>query len=287
MKRTAYSDESFKIYLKQIQSKPLLTRKEEIKLTERKNKGDKEAVKKLTEGNLRLVVYVAKRFFNCGLDFMDLIGEGNDGLLKAVEKYKLGHGTRFSSYAVPWIEQSMIRGIARKGKTIRLPDNLNLDVLKAKKISREFIQKFGKKPHAKEIARRMKISESKAKKLLGLDSKIISLDQPVMNKNEENNEGKLLSDFIEDKLAINPFDMANYKVDHENWGKWLKKNLNEKEEFVIRERYGFNDGIPKVLNEIGSKMNVTREMVRLIQEKALEKIRRAFLRNRYIPHNLF
>ena len=260
-------DEPIKMYLREIGQIPLLSYEEEIDYAQRVLNGDEEAKQKLIESNLRLVVSIAKKHTNRGLKMLDLIQEGNMGLMKAVEKFEYEKGFKFSTYATWWIRQAITRAIADQGRTIRIPVHMIETINKIKKESRIILQETGKEPTAEELAKKLEIPVDKVKNILEMNQDPISLETPVGS--EEDSE---LGDFVEDDKFLNPYDATTRVLLKEQLDEILK-TLNEREEMVLRYRYGLDDGSQKTLEEVGKIFNVTRERIRQIEVKALRKLR--------------
>ena len=260
-------DEPIKMYLREIGQIPLLSYEEEIDYAQRVLNGDEEAKQKLIESNLRLVVSIAKKHTNRGLKMLDLIQEGNMGLMKAVEKFEYEKGFKFSTYATWWIRQAITRAIAEQGRTIRIPVHMIETINKIKKESRIILQETGKEPTAEELAKKLEIPVDKVKNILEMNQDPISLETPVGS--EEDSE---LGDFVEDDKFLNPYDATTRVLLKEQLDEILK-TLNEREEMVLRYRYGLDDGSQKTLEEVGKIFNVTRERIRQIEVKALRKLR--------------
>ena len=260
-------DEPIKMYLREIGQIPLLSYEEEIDYAQRVLKGDEEAKQKLIESNLRLVVSIAKKHTNRGLKMLDLIQEGNMGLMKAVEKFEYEKGFKFSTYATWWIRQAITRAIADQGRTIRIPVHMIETINKIKKESRIILQETGKEPTAEELSKKLEIPVDKVKNILEMNQDPISLETPVGS--EEDSE---LGDFVEDDKFLNPYDATTRVLLKEQLDEILK-TLNEREEMVLRYRYGLDDGSQKTLEEVGKIFNVTRERIRQIEVKALRKLR--------------
>ena len=260
-------DEPIKMYLREIGQIPLLTYEEEIALAQKVLENDEEAKQKLIESNLRLVVSIAKKHTNRGLKMLDLIQEGNMGLMKAVEKFEYEKGFKFSTYATWWIRQAITRAIADQGRTIRIPVHMIETINKIKKESRIILQETGKEASAEELAKKLEIPVDKVKSILEMNQDPISLETPVGS--EEDSE---LGDFVEDDKFLNPYDATTRVLLKEQLDGVLK-TLSEREEMVLRYRYGLDDGSPKTLEEVGKIFNVTRERIRQIEVKALRKLR--------------
>ena len=260
-------DEPIKMYLREIGQIPLLSYEEEIDYAQRVLNGDEEAKQKLIESNLRLVVSIAKKHTNRGLKMLDLIQEGNMGLMKAVEKFEYEKGFKFSTYATWWIRQAITRAIADQGRTIRIPVHMIETINKIKKESRIILQETGKEPTAEELAKKLEIPVDKVKNILEMNQDPISLETPVGS--EEDSE---LGDFVEDDKFLNPYDATTRVLLKEQLDEILK-TLNEREEMVLRYRFGLDDGSQKTLEEVGKIFNVTRERIRQIEVKALRKLR--------------
>ena len=260
-------DEPIKMYLKEIGQIPLLSYEEEIDYAQRVLNGEEEAKQKLIESNLRLVVSIAKKHTNRGLKMLDLIQEGNMGLMKAVEKFEYEKGFKFSTYATWWIRQAITRAIADQGRTIRIPVHMIETINKIKKESRIILQETGKEPTAEELAKKLELPVEKVKSILEMNQDPISLETPVGS--EEDSE---LGDFVEDDKFANPYDATTRVLLKEQLDEVLK-TLNDREEMVLRYRYGLDDGSQKTLEEVGKIFNVTRERIRQIEVKALRKLR--------------
>ena len=260
-------DEPIKMYLREIGQIPLLSYEEEIDYAQKVLNGEEEAKQKLIESNLRLVVSIAKKHTNRGLKMLDLIQEGNMGLMKAVEKFEYEKGFKFSTYATWWIRQAITRAIADQGRTIRIPVHMIETINKIKKESRIILQETGKEPTAEELAEKLELPVEKVKSILEMNQDPISLETPVGS--EEDSE---LGDFVEDDKFANPYDATTRVLLKEQLDEVLK-TLNEREEMVLRYRYGLDDGSQKTLEEVGKIFNVTRERIRQIEVKALRKLR--------------
>lgn len=257
-----------KLYLKDIGKVPLLTAEEEIALAKRIEAGDDSARKALTEANLRLVVSIAKKHTGRGMNFLDLIQEGNLGLIKAVEKYDYTKGFKFSTYATWWIKQAITRAIADQARTIRIPVHMIETINKLNRFYRQLTQEFGREPTPKELAEVMGITEEKVREIQKISQDPISLETPIGEEEDSH-----LSDFIPDEDALAPPEAASQALLKEHLREALS-TLTEREEEVIRLRFGLDDGRPRTLEEVGKYFNVTRERIRQIEAKALKKLNR-------------
>lgn len=260
-------DDPVKMYLKDIGKVPLLTGQEEIDLATRMAEGDEEAKRLLSEANLRLVVAIAKKYVGRGLLFLDLIQEGNFGLMKAVEKFDHTKGFRFSTYATWWIRQSITRAIADQARTIRIPVHMVETINKQIRVSRQLLQSLGREPTTEEIAKEMGITEEKVREIQKIAQETISLDTPVGEEEDSN-----LGTFLQDESAANPSEAATNLMLKEQLLDVLN-SLTPREQKVIMLRYGIDDGHPRTLEEVGKEFNVTRERIRQIEAKALKKLR--------------
>ena len=260
-------DDPVKMYLKDIGRVQLLSGDEEIELAVRMMNGDEDAKRRLSEANLRLVVSIAKRYVGRGLLFLDLIQEGNFGLMKAVEKFDYTKGFRFSTYATWWIRQSITRAIADQARTIRIPVHMVETINKEVRASRALLQKLGREPTTEEIAKEMGISEDKVREIQKIAQETISLYTPVGEEEDTN-----LGTFLQDETAANPSDAATNLMLKEQLLDVLS-TLTPREQKVIMLRYGVDDGHPRTLEEVGREFNVTRERIRQIEAKALKKLR--------------
>ncbi len=261
------SNDSVRMYLNEIGRIPLLTAKEEVDLAKRIEKGDLSAKQKLAESNLRLVVSIAKRYIGRGLPFLDLMQEGNFGLLRAVEKFDYRKGFKFSTYATWWIRQAITRAIADQARTIRIPVHMVETINKLRYTQRRLQQELGREPLAEELAAEMDLDVKKVNYILKISQDIVSLEAPVGTE-----EDSKLSDFIEDESAVSPFETAHRKMIKENIAELLEY-LSAREQKIIKMRFGIEDGIPHTLEEVGKEFNVTRERIRQIEGKVLEKLR--------------
>lgn len=260
-------DDPVKMYLKDIGRVPLLSADDEIELARRMQEGDEEAKKKLSEANLRLVVSIAKRYVGRGMLFLDLIQEGNLGLMKAVEKFDYQKGFKFSTYATWWIRQAITRAIADQARTIRIPVHMVETINKLTRVSRILLQKYGREPTPAEIAREMNISEDRVREIQKIAQDPVSLETPIGEEEDSH-----LGDFIEDETTITPSDSVSTTMLKETLLSVLN-SLTPREEKVLRLRYGVDDGRPRTLEEVGREFNVTRERIRQIEAKALRKLR--------------
>ncbi|MDE7163497.1 MAG: RNA polymerase sigma factor RpoD [Clostridia bacterium] len=260
-------DDPVKMYLKDIGEVPLLSADDEIELARRIQEGDEEAKKKLSEANLRLVVSIAKRYVGRGMLFLDLIQEGNIGLMKAVEKFDYQKGFKFSTYATWWIRQAITRAIADQARTIRIPVHMVETINKLTRVSRILLQQLGREPTPAEIAKEMGVSEERVREIQKIAQDPVSLETPIGEEEDSH-----LGDFIEDDRAITPSDSVSTTMLKETLLSVLN-SLTPREEKVLRLRYGVDDGRPRTLEEVGKEFNVTRERIRQIEAKALRKLR--------------
>ena len=260
-------DDPVKVYLKEIGRVPLLTNEEEQELSERMAQGDVQARKRLSEANLRLVVSIAKRYVGRGMQFLDLIQEGNLGLIKAVEKFDHTKGFKFSTYATWWIRQAITRAIADQARTIRIPVHMVETINKVKKVSSQLLHKNGHEPSAEEIAAELDMSVDKVREILRVSQEPVSLETPIGEEEDSH-----LGDFIPDDDAPSPADAASHTLLKEQLGGVLS-TLTPREEKVLRLRFGLEDGRSRTLEEVGKEFNVTRERIRQIEAKALRKLR--------------
>jgi RNA polymerase primary sigma factor len=261
-------DDAIKLYLREIQKTKLLTADEEKELAKRIAKGEKSARDKMIESNLRLVVKIAKRYINRGLPFLDLIEEGNMGLIKAVERFKLSKECRFSTYATWWIRQSIERALVNQSRTIRLPVHVSDDINKMLRVTRELVQKFNREPSIKEVATEMEVNPSYVRRLMVLLKKTYSIEQPM----GENNDYFLI-DTIEDTSTISPSELLEDLNKYELVAEWFS-TLSDSEKKILTLRFGLEDKEPQTLDTIGRSFGVTRERIRQIEAKSLEKLRK-------------
>lgn len=256
-----------KMYLKEIGKVDLLTREEEVELAKRVEAGDELAKRELSEANLRLVVSIAKKYIGRGMSFLDLIQEGNLGLMKAVEKFDYTKGYKFSTYATWWIRQSITRAIADQGRTIRIPVHMIENINKLVRIQRQLLQELGREPKPEEIAEVMNLDVEKVSDMMKIAQKPISLETPI---GEE--EDSQLGDFIEDDQMDTPVDVTTHVMLKEQLFEVLE-SLTDREQKVLRLRFGLDDGKIRTLEEVGQVFDVTRERIRQIEAKALRKLR--------------
>lgn len=260
-------DDPVKMYLKDIGKVPLLSTEEELILAKKMEEGDEEAKRRLSEANLRLVVSIAKRYVGRGMLFLDLIQEGNLGLMKAVEKFDHTKRFKLSTYATWWIRQAITRAIADQARTIRVPVHMVETINKQTRVSRQLLQENGREPTSAEIAEYMGIDEAKVREIQKIAQDPVSLETPIGEEEDSH-----LGDFIEDENASAPSDVASFTMLKEQLIGVLD-TLTPREEKVLRLRYGIDDGKPRTLEEVGKEFNVTRERIRQIEAKALRKLR--------------
>ena len=260
-------EDPVRMYLKEIGKVPLLTADDEIELAKRIEEGDEEAKNKLAEANLRLVVSIAKRYVGRGMLFLDLIQEGNLGLIKAVEKFDYRKGYKFSTYATWWIRQSITRAIADQARTIRIPVHMVETINKLIRISRQLLQELGREPLPEEIAEKMDIDVDRVRTILKISQEPVSLETPIGEEEDSH-----LGDFIQDDNVPVPADAAAFTLLQEQLGEVLD-TLTDREQKVLRLRFGLDDGKSRTLEEVGKEFSVTRERIRQIEAKALRKLR--------------
>jgi RNA polymerase primary sigma factor len=260
-------DDPVRMYLKEIGKVPLLSADEEIELAQRMEKGDSDAKKRLAEANLRLVVSIAKRYVGRGMLFLDLIQEGNLGLIKAVEKFDYRKGYKFSTYATWWIRQAITRAIADQARTIRIPVHMVETINKLIRVSRQLLQELGKEPQPEEIAKEMNMPVEKVREIMKISQEPVSLETPIGEEEDSH-----LGDFIPDDDAPAPSEAAAFTLLKEQLIDVLD-TLTPREEKVLRLRFGLDDGRARTLEEVGKEFNVTRERIRQIEAKALRKLR--------------
>ncbi|MGI6655157.1 MAG: RNA polymerase sigma factor RpoD [Christensenellales bacterium] len=260
-------DDPVRMYLKEIGKVPLLTAEQEVEIAKRMEAGDENAKRELAEANLRLVVSIAKRYVGRGMLFLDLIQEGNLGLIKAVEKFDYTKGYKFSTYATWWIRQAITRAIADQARTIRIPVHMVETINKLIRISRQLLQEYGREPTPEEIAKAMGISESKVREIIKIAQEPVSLETPIGEEEDSH-----LGDFIQDEDAPAPAEAASNALMKELlWD--VLDTLTPREAKVLRLRFGLDDGNPRTLEEVGKEFTVTRERIRQIEAKALRKLR--------------
>lgn len=263
-----------RMYLKEIGRIPLLTRTEEIDVAQRNEAADGDAKQHLIDANLRLVVSIAKKYIGRGMTFLDLIQEGNKGLIRAVEKYNWRKGFKFSTYATWWIRQAITRAIADQARTIRIPVHMVETINKLMRVSRKLMQDFGREPTAEEIAEVMEIEPEKVREILKISQKTTSLETPIGDDGDS-----YLGDFIADESQVTPYDATANRMLKEDIEKVLS-TLTDREARVIRMRFGLNSSRPMTLEEVGKKFGVTRERIRQIEAKALRKLKHPSLRKK-------
>ena len=260
-------DDPVRMYLKEIGKIPLLKPHEEVELARRMHEGDELAKQRLVEANLRLVVSIAKRYVGRGMLFLDLIQEGNLGLIKAVEKFDYVKGFKFSTYATWWIRQAITRAIADQARTIRIPVHMVETINKLIRVSRQLLQELGRDPKPEEIAKEMDMSEEKVREIMKIAQDPVSLETPIGEEEDSH-----LGDFIPDEDALAPAEAAAYSLLKDQIEEVLG-SLNEREQKVLKLRFGLEDGRARTLEEVGKEFDVTRERIRQIEAKALRKLR--------------
>ncbi len=262
-----FNDDPVKMYLKAIGKERLLTAAEEVQLAKKIEKGDQAAKSRLIEANLRLVVSVAKKYVSRGMLFLDLIQEGNLGLIRAVDKYDYKRGFKFSTYATWWIRQAVTRSIADQARTIRIPVHMVENVNKYIRIQRQLLQKLGREPNSDEIAKLLDVTPDRVREIRKIAQETISLDTPIGEGDETR-----LSDFIEDSEVKAPDDAADFSMLQKHL-QIVLGTLKDRERKIIKLRYGLLDGLPRTLEEVGREFNLTRERIRQIEFKVLCKLR--------------
>ena len=260
-------DDPVRMYLKEIGKVPLLSPDEEIELAKKIELGDEEAKKKLAESNLRLVVSIAKRYAGRGMQLLDLIQEGNLGLIKAVEKFDYRKGYKFSTYATWWIRQAITRAIADQARTIRIPVHMVETINRLVRTQRQLVQKLGREATPEELAKELDMPVERVREIMKISQDPVSLETPIGEEEDSH-----LGDFIQDNNVEVPADAATYTLLHEQLMDVLS-TLTEREQKVLRLRFGLDDGRPRTLEEVGRQFNVTRERIRQIESKALRKLR--------------
>lgn len=264
---TGSVDDPVRMYLKEIGRVNLLTAEEEVSLAKRIEQGDQDAKNHLIEANLRLVVSIAKRYVGRGMSFLDLIQEGNLGLLKAVDKFDYTKGFKFSTYATWWIRQAITRAIADQARTIRIPVHMVETINKMIRVQRQLVQELGRDPEVEEIAQEMEITADKVREIMKISQEPVSLEKPIGEEEDSH-----LGDFIPDDDAPSPAEQAAFTMLKEQLMEVLS-SLTPREEKVLRLRFGLDDGRTRTLEEVGREFNVTRERIRQIEAKALRKMR--------------
>ena len=268
----AFADDSVRLYLREIGKIPLLTPEEEADLAQRIVKGDKKAKDKMVESNMRLVVSIAKRYGGRGLDFLDLIQEGNTGLLRAVEKFDPDKGFKFSTYATWWVRQAITRAIADQARTIRIPVHMVETINKVLRTSRKLTAELNREPTNEEIAKELDMETEKIDYVMRIKQDIASLDASV-GRGEGDDEDSVLGDFVEDEERASPEDSAANQILKEQLSEIIA-TLTDREQKIIRLRFGIGGGRPHTLEEVGAEFDVTRERIRQIEAKALSKLRK-------------
>ena len=267
----AFADDSVRLYLREIGKIPLLTPEEEADLAQRIVKGDKKAKDKMVEANMRLVVSIAKRYGGRGLDFLDLIQEGNTGLLRAVEKFDPEKGFKFSTYATWWVRQAITRAIADQARTIRIPVHMVETINKVLKTTRKLTSELNREPTNDEIAKALDMEPEKVDYVMRIKQDIASLDASVGRDGDD--EDSVLGDFVEDEERDSPEEAASNQILKEQLSEIIA-TLTEREQKIIRLRFGIGGGRPHTLEEVGNEFDVTRERIRQIEAKALSKLRK-------------
>ena len=261
------TEDPVRMYLKEIGNVPLLSTEEEVALAQRVEAGDESAKKQLIEANLRLVVSIAKKYVGRGMPFLDLIQEGNMGLMKAVDKFDYSKGFKFSTYATWWIRQAITRGIADTGRTIRVPVHMVETINKTLRMTRTLLQELGREPTPEEVAERLGVPVARVREVLKISRDPVSLDTPIGEEDDSH-----LGDFIEDDSALSPADSAAFSMLREELSTALE-SLTDRERQVVQLRFGLIDGRARTLEEVGKEFSVTRERIRQIEAKALRKLR--------------
>ena len=267
----AFADDSVRLYLREISKIPLLTSEEEADLAQRIVKGDKKAKDKMVESNMRLVVSIAKRYGGRGLDFLDLIQEGNTGLLRAVEKFDPEKGFKFSTYATWWVRQAITRAIADQARTIRIPVHMVETINKVLRTTRKLTSELNREPTTEEIAAELHMDPEKVDYVMRIKQDIASLDASVGRDGDD--EDSVLGDFVEDEERISPEDSAANQILKEQLSEIIS-TLTDREQKIIRLRFGIGGDRPHTLEEVGAEFDVTRERIRQIEAKALSKLRK-------------
>ena len=260
-------DDPVRMYLKEIGKIPLLSQEEELEIARRMAEGDEKAKQQMTEANLRLVVSIAKRYVGRGMQLLDLVQEGNLGLLKAVDKFDYSKGYKFSTYATWWIRQAITRAIADQARTIRIPVHMVETINRVIRTAHSMVQTLGREPTAQEIAKEMNMEVSKVEEILKIAQEPVSLETPIGEEEDSH-----LGDFVQDDVTVQPAEAASYTLLREQLEEVLK-SLTPREEQVLRMRFGLVDGKAHTLEEVGKEFDVTRERIRQIESKALRKLR--------------
>lgn len=266
-----------KAYFDEIGDRPLLTRQEEVQLAQRIEEGDKSAKQELAVANLRLVISIAKKYRNFGLSFLDLIQEGNLGLMKAVEKFDWRKGYKFSTYATWWIRQAILRAITNRSRTIRVPAHMSELIRDVNKVEREYLQEHGEEPQPKEIAEELDISKEKVRRAKKTAQRTTSLDKPL---SEEGDSSGALGDIMADDNLPNPEEESLQSLLKEELKKLLHEVLTDRERRILQLRYGLEDYHPRTLNEVGKVFGISRERVRQIQKQAINKLKSPKVKNK-------
>lgn len=266
-----------KAYFDEIGDRPLLTRQEEVQLAQRIEKGDKSAKQELAVANLRLVISIAKKYRNFGLSFLDLIQEGNLGLMKAVEKFDWRKGYKFSTYATWWIRQAILRAITNRSRTIRVPAHMSELIRDINKVEREYLQEHGEEPQPKEIAEELDISKEKVRRAKKTAQRTTSLDKPL---SEEGDSSGALGDIMADDNLPNPEEESLQSLLKDELKKLLHEVLTDRERRILQLRYGLEDYHPRTLNEVGKVFGISRERVRQIQKQAINKLKSPKVKNK-------
>ncbi len=266
-----------KAYFDEIGDRPLLTRQEEVQLAQRIEEGDKSAKQELAVANLRLVISIAKKYRNFGLSFLDLIQEGNLGLMKAVEKFDWRKGYKFSTYATWWIRQAILRAITNRSRTIRVPAHMSELIRDINKVEREYLQEHGEEPQPKEIAEKLDISKEKVRRAKKTAQRTTSLDKPL---SEEGDSSGALGDIMADDNLPNPEEESLQSLLKDELKKLLHEVLTDRERRILQLRYGLEDYHPRTLNEVGKVFGISRERVRQIQKQAINKLKSPKVKNK-------
>jgi len=274
--RASRSDNPIRTYFGEISRVPLLTREDEVRLSKRIENGDARAREELAEANLRLVVSIAKKYRGCGLPFLDLIQEGNLGLMKAIEKFDYKKGYKFSTYATWWIRQAILRAITNRSRTIRVPTHINELIRKIYQVERNHLKEFGELPTPERLATELETSVENIIKAKKTAQSMTSLDMPI----GYDDDGSVLGDFIEDQSAESPERQTFEHLLFEELERALDERLTDREKRILELRYGLNDYQPRTLDEVGLEFGISRERVRQIQKEALAKLQDSELRQR-------